>query len=254
MVQMNFDARNYDPSTGGADVFETGEYSFQIVKSEAKTTKAGNGTMLVLEAACLDEGFAGKRLAIRLNVQNPSQQAMEIAYRDLSAICHVVGVLQLTATEQLHGRPFRVRLEKMPRSDDPNKFNNEIRAYLDMQGNAPVKGQMPGGGAPSAPSAPPAPPSAPAAPAAPAAAPAAPAPAPAAPAPAPAPAPAAAPPAMAPAMAPNPAAAPAVPPASAPPAVAPTAAPAAPPAAAPWAGQPAAPAPTAGAVPPWQQQ
>lgn len=179
MVAINFDARNYDPSTGGADIFETGEYSFQIVKSESKTTKAGNGTMLVFEAACLDEGFAGKRLQIRLNVQNPSQQAMEIAYRDLSAICHVTGVLQLTATEQLHGRPFRVRLEKLPRSDDPNKFTNEIRAYLDMQGNPPVKGQMPGGGAPSAP---PAPPSAPAAPA-PAPAPAPWASAPAAPAP-----------------------------------------------------------------------
>lgn len=233
MVQINFNAASVDPSTGGGDIFETGEYAFQIVKSDVKQTKAGNGTMLVFEASCIEEGFAGKRLTIRLNVQNPNQTAVEIAYRDLSAICHVCGVLQLTDTQQLHGKPFRIRLEKLPRTDAPDKFTNEIRAYLDMQGNPPSKGQPAGGGsaAPGAPQAPAAPQQ------------------PAAPAPQPqTAAPAAAPPAAPPAAAPS--AAPA--PAAAPPA-APTAAPEA--AATPPWQQGAAPAPTAGsAVPPWQQQ
>ena len=236
MAQINFDARTVDPSTGGMDIFETGEYGFQIVKSDVKQTRAGDGTMLVLEAACIDEGFTGKRLLIRLNVQNPSPQAVEIAYRDLSAICHVCGVLQITDTVQLHGRPFRVRLEKLPRRDKPEQFTNEIRAYLDMQGNPPTKGQAAGGSAPPAAAPPSAPPAAPAAASQPPAAP-----------------PAAAPPSAPPAA---PAAAPAAPPA-APPAAAPAAAPApeAAGAAPPWQQQ-AAPAagPTAGAVPPWQQQ
>lgn len=193
MVQLAFDATKVNPSTGGGDVFETGEYTFQIVSSSAKATKKGDGTMLLLEASCLEEGFAGKRLTIRLNVQNPSPQAVEIAYRDLSAICYVTGQLQIQDTQQLHGRPFRIRLEKIPRQDDPNKFGNEIRAYMDVQGNAPGQAAAAGGNAPAAPpqapqSAPPAAPApapAPAAPAAPAPAPAAPpwgaAPAPAAP-------------------------------------------------------------------------
>lgn len=156
MVAINFNATSVDPSAGGGDIFETGEYAFQIVKSDVKGTKAGNGTMLVFEAACIEEGFNGKRLTIRLNVQNPNPTAVEIAYRDLSAICHVVGVLQLTDTQQLHGKPFRIRLEKLPRPDAPDKFTNEIRAYLDMAGNPPTKGQPAGGGtaAPQAPAAP----------------------------------------------------------------------------------------------------
>jgi hypothetical protein len=150
LVQMNFNAAQFDPSTGGADVFETGEYTFMIVQSEVKPTKAGNGTMLVFTLSCQDQGQAGKRLQVRLNVQNPSPQAVEIAFRELSAISHVCGILQWADTQQLHGRPFRARVEKVPRSDDPSKFGNEVRGYLDVHGNPP--GQHGGGsGAPTPP-------------------------------------------------------------------------------------------------------
>jgi len=164
MVQINFNATQYDPSTGSQDVFEPGEYAFQIVKSDTKPTKAGGGTMLVFECVCLDDGFAGKRLTIRLNIVNQNPQAVEIAFRDLSAISHVCGILAWQDTQQLHGRPFRVRLDKQLRTDiqqDPNnpKYNNEIRAYLDMNGQTPVKGQIGGAsGGGNAPVAPPQPP------------------------------------------------------------------------------------------------
>ena len=229
MVQINFNAQDYDPNTGAGDVFESGEYAFQIVSSATKATKAGTGTMLVFELACVEPEQKGKRFTIRLNVANPNAQAVEIAMKDLSAICHVTGQLHITDTQQLHGKPFRIRLEKAPRADDPTKDGNEVRAYLDMNGNPPAAGGATGG-APAAPTAP----AAPVAPAAPA--PVAPTAAPAAPAPAAsqdpnptAPAPAVAPPAEAPAA---PAAA-----------AANTAPPAAPPA-------PAAPA--SGGLAPWQ--
>lgn len=226
MVQINFDATKVDPNTGGGDVFETGEYTFQIVSSSAKPTKKGDGTMLVLEASCMDEGMAGKRLTIRLNVQNPSQQAVEIAYRDLSALCYVTGQLQIQDSQQLHGRPFRIRLEKTPRADEPNKFGNEIRAYMDVNGNPPGAASGGAGAPPAPPAAPPAPP--PATPAAPQAAP---------------PAPPVAPPATA------PAAQPWQQPQGAAPAAAPTAG------TPPWQQQPTAggQAPATGAIPPWQQ-
>jgi hypothetical protein len=139
MVAINFNARNFDPSTGTQDVFETGEYGFIINGSETKPTKAG-GTMLVFTAKCTDEGQNGKQTVIRLNIQNANAQAVEIAFRDLSAICHVCGVLDMTDTQQLHGKPFNLRLEKLPRDDKPELFNNEVRAYLDSNGQPPVAG------------------------------------------------------------------------------------------------------------------
>jgi hypothetical protein len=161
MVAINFDARKFDPTTGSQDVFETGEYSFIINGSETKPTKAG-GTMLVFTAKCTDEGQTGKQTVIRLNIQNASAQAVEIAFRDLSAICHVCGVLDMTDTQQLHGKPFRMRLEKTPRTDKPELFNNEIRAYLDANGQPPVAGTaVAAAGAVAAPVAPPTAPVAP---------------------------------------------------------------------------------------------
>lgn len=255
MVQMNFNAAQYEPSTGAADVLETGVYSVQIVNSEVKQTKSGNGYMLVLTMSCMDQHVNGKKLTARLNIHNPNAQAVEIAYRELSAISHVVGVMNWQDTQQLHGRPFKVSVEKSERQDKPGSFSNDIKAYMDYAGNPP---NVNGGGSSQAPSAPSAAPPAPAAAQAPASAPAYPPQAQYAPASAPAPAPA---PAAAMAPAPTPAAAPA--PAHAPaPAPQPTDANvAAPwqqpqqqaPAQAPW--QNAAPAPAAGApVPPWQAQ
>lgn len=245
---MSFDPTKYDPASSGSDIFETGMYDFRISKSEAKQTKDTTGTMLVLTYDCLNPEHAGRKLLIRLNLVNQNPQAVEIAYRELSAICHVVGIGKLDDSQQLHNRPFKASIEKMPRKDDPSKFNNEIRGYFDSQGNEPQLGRFAGGGAAAPNAAPPAPTVAaavapPAAPAAPPAAPAAPAaeaqpwaqPAQAAPAQAAAPQPWAQQPAAAPMQAP--------PPAAPQPA-------AAPPAAAPWA-QPAAAAP-AGAAPPWQ--
>ncbi len=249
MVQISFNATQYDPSVGAGDVLESGIYGVQITGSEVKATKRGDGYMLILTLSCIDPQFAGKKILARLNIQNPNPVAVDIAYRELSAISHVVGVLQWNDTQQLHGRPFKINVEKKPRDDDPTKFGNEIKGYMDYQGNPPV----PSGG-PGQMQAPAAPPSAPA--------PAAMAPYTPEPAPAPAPAPAAAPVAApmqaaapvqgyAPAPAPQPTAAPAAAPWQA----APQPAPASP--AAPWqAGAPAPAAAPAGpgpAVPPWQQ-
>lgn len=225
MVQMNFNATQYDPYQAGMDIFETGEYTFQIIGSEVKPTRSGNGQMLVFTLSCLDEGLVGRRLTIRLNIVNANPQAVDIAFRELSAISHVCGILNWQDTQQLHGRPFRVRVEKVPRSDDPTKFGNEVKGYLDINGQPPGKNGASASAAPAAPTAPPVPP--------------------------------AAPPHFAPPQNGASAPPPPVPPA-APPAPPPSAPPAAPPAPQPWATPPFAQpseAPTAGnPVPPWLQQ
>ena len=162
MVQLNFNAQQHAPSTGAADVLETGVYSVQIVSSEVKETKAKTGYMLVLGLSCLDQGFAGRKLTARLNIHNPNPQAVEIAYAELSAISHVVGILNWQDTQQLHGRPFKVSVEKEERNDKPGSYSNSIKAYMDYAGNPPNPN---GGGNTSSPipSAPSAPTSAPAA-------------------------------------------------------------------------------------------
>lgn len=153
MVQLAFNAAQYEPSTGAADVLETGVYAVQIVQSEVKQTKNKDGYMLIFTMSCLEAPHTGRKIIARLNIHNPSQQAVEIAYRELSAISHVVGILNWQDTQQLHGRPFKVAITKVERADKPGSFSNDINAYMDYAGNPP-NSQQAGGGSSPAPAAP----------------------------------------------------------------------------------------------------
>jgi hypothetical protein len=221
-VPLNFDGSGYfdagqvDPSSGGSSVFEDGQYGFRISGSALKPTKAKNGHFIEMSFTCIDEGFTGKVYKHRFNVDNPNATAVEIAKAELSALCHVTGVMRPQSTAEFQGKTLRIGLPKVPRDDKPDQFWTNLMGWLDMLGNAPTAGQPAAGGGGAAPAAP-TPPTQPAAPAAPVqqqAAPvadpnAAPAPAPAQTAAAPAPAPTAAQPAAPDAGNPAPAPAPA---------------------------------------------
>jgi len=205
MVAFNFDANTVRPNAGAADVLPSGVYTVQITNTEMKPTKDGAGAYLQVNMTVLDGDHKGATVVDRLNLQNNNSKAVEIAYGTLSAICHVTGVLAMSDTGQLHGRPFKVKVLSTPRQDDPTKMGNELKGYYDVHGNEPGAGNAGPSGAPAQPAAPQQPPASPpqAAPAAPASAPAA--------APAPVAAPAApvnAPPAQVPAPAPTTASAP----------------------------------------------
>ena len=245
MVQLNFNATDVAPA-GSFTVYESGIYDVMIAGSELKETKAKKagtaqrGAYLQLNLRIASGPSAGGTVIDRINFENDNTTAEEIGQAQLSAICRVVGVMQLQDSQQLHGIPFKVELAKVERNDKPGEFSNDVKGYMNAAGQTPDQIGTAGAAAPA-----PAAPVAPAAPAAPVAAPAAVAPV--APVAAPVAAPAAAP--VAPAAAPV-----AQPPAAAPPAEtapAPVA-----PAAAPVAEQPAAPAaaPAATGAPPWAQQ
>lgn len=162
MVQFNFNAQNYAPNVGEGGTVPTGIYDVQIVASEVKATKRGDGHMLVLTFSIIAGPLVGKRIVGRYNIHNPNPTAVEIAMGELSALSHVIGVLAWGDTNQLHGRPLKLKIEEIQRQDDPTKMGNEIKAYFDAQG-LPAS---PTGGQAMAPAAPPAPAGAPAQPAA----------------------------------------------------------------------------------------
>jgi len=160
MVQFNFNAQNYAPNVGEGGSVPTGMYDVQVVSSEVKATKRGDGHMLVLTFSIIAGPLVGKRIVGRYNIHNPNPTAVEIAMGELSALSHVVGVMAWSDTQQLHGRPLKLKIEEIPRSDDPTKMGNEIKGYFDATGNP----ASPTGGPGQAPAAPPAPVGAPAQP------------------------------------------------------------------------------------------
>jgi hypothetical protein len=147
MVQLNFDANQVAPNTGFEPVPE-GWYNVAITESEVKPTKDNEGAMLVLKASIIDGPHANKPIFIRLNIQNKNQQAVDIAYGELSAICHVTGVYQIGDSSQLHGIPFQVRVVVRPAKDGYDA-SNDVKGYKDAAGNEPGKAKTQGGGQPS---------------------------------------------------------------------------------------------------------
>lgn len=146
MVQFTFNAADYDPSAGAGSILETGVYLVAITKSDIQPTKNRDGHYLALTLTVQDGLSKGLSVVDRLNINNTNQQAVDIAYRTLSAICHVTGRINMQDTNELHGIPFVIEVEKKPRQDDPTKFTNDIKAYKDAAGNGPVRGQPGAGG------------------------------------------------------------------------------------------------------------
>lgn len=147
MVQLNFDANQVAPNAGFEPVPE-GWYRVAITESEMKPTKDGEGAMLVLKASIIDGPHANKPIFVRLNLQNKNQQAVDIAYGELSSICHVTGVYKVADSSQLHGIPFQIKVAVRKGTDDKgNAFeSNDVKGYKDAAGNEPGKAGANAGG------------------------------------------------------------------------------------------------------------
>jgi hypothetical protein len=85
-----FDGQAFDPNSvepaSDFDVLPAGKYPVIIEAVETKATKAGNGHYLELRLCILDGIGKGRKLWERLNVDNPSEKAVQMARRSLSAL------------------------------------------------------------------------------------------------------------------------------------------------------------------------
>lgn len=167
-VQLNFDARQVQPSTGQMDPVPAGWYDLKIDDSDMKPTRDGTSNYLKLRFEIISGQYAGRKLFTNLNIGHANPQAKDIALRDLSAIAHSVGVLAIENSMQLHGIPLKARVSVKPagKGDDGETYEaqNVIKAYRpinfvpDSAGAAPAAVAAPsfGGAVPAAPPAAPA--------------------------------------------------------------------------------------------------
>lgn len=135
-----FDASTVEPSQP-MEILPPGKYMAQIIESEMKETKSG-GQMLALTLEITEGGSAGRKLWDNLNLVNSNTQAQEIAQRTLSAICHAVGKIQVSNSEQLHFVPMLVTVAVEPDNRDPDRKRNVVKGYT-AAGNAALASATP---------------------------------------------------------------------------------------------------------------
>lgn len=129
-----FNAQQHDPSqsVGGLPI---GKHPVIIESSEVKANAKNDGGYLQLNLKIVDGPQTGTVGAYRLNLYHSNQQTVEIAHRQLSAVCHVIGVFSVQDSAQLHNIPFMV--EVGPQKNDPQY--TEVKKVFDAHGNEPGK-------------------------------------------------------------------------------------------------------------------
>lgn len=87
-----------------------GAYTVMITNSEMKETNAGTGQYILLEMDVQDGEYQGRKIFDRLNVQNPNEKAVEIAWQRVGEISRAVGLEKVKDSEQWHNKRLVVEL------------------------------------------------------------------------------------------------------------------------------------------------
>lgn len=127
MATLNFNATEVTPSST-LEPIPAGKYQAVIVESELKMTKSGTGSYLELTFEIISGEFAKRRLWARLNIRNSNPKAVEIAQRDLSAICYAINVLHPQDSSELHDKLLTVTV-RCVKNLDTGDIQNEIKGY-----------------------------------------------------------------------------------------------------------------------------
>ena len=145
-----FNAQQFDPTQGGGSL-PVGRHPVIIESSEVKANKANDGGYLQLNLKLIDGPQMGTTGAYRLNLYHSNPQTAEIAHRQLSAICHVIGVFNVQDSQQLHNIPFIIEVGLQKGEEAAQKGYTEVKKVFDINGNEPGKAGQ--GAAPAQPQA-----------------------------------------------------------------------------------------------------
>ena len=127
MANLNgFDASQV-PEQQEFSALPEGQYVVIATASEMKPTKSGTGSYLQFTFEVLDGPCKGRKLWARLNLQNQNQTAVDIAQRELGAICRAVGVMKPKDSAELHNRPMLITVGV--EVDDKKRESNVIKKY-----------------------------------------------------------------------------------------------------------------------------
>lgn len=103
-------------------------YNAQITKSEMKPTKDKTGKRLNLTFKIIDGKFKGRMVFAGLNIENKSQDAVDISMRELTSIVKACGKKVIGDTAEIHGIPLTISVKVKPASGNFSE-QNQITKY-----------------------------------------------------------------------------------------------------------------------------
>lgn len=103
------------PEMSSFEPIPAGKYLSKVIESQLKRTSAGNGQYLELKFVIMEGEYSNRNFWVRLNIDNPNQDAVKIANQELAAIGRAVGIYtKIGDSNQLHGKPMYTTLKIRP--------------------------------------------------------------------------------------------------------------------------------------------
>lgn len=137
MALLNFNAAE-EKEMGDFSPLPAADYVAAIVESEMVENNKGTGHYLKMKFEIVEGEYAGRSVFANLNLDNPNQQAVEIARSELKSICAALGkgdALVNDSTE-LHDKPMLIKVSVTERKDKPGEYSNNIKKYSAVGGGA----------------------------------------------------------------------------------------------------------------------
>jgi hypothetical protein len=129
-----FDATQYDiDQNSGLPKHPIGKFPANISGTDVKPTRENDGFFLEVEYTT-----AAGKIAQRFNLWNNSDQAVDIANKQLAALCYATGIYKLNMQNkgaELRGAALQIEVRVQPKNDKYNEVGKVFRA----DGNEPTK-------------------------------------------------------------------------------------------------------------------
>lgn len=100
---QGFDRTTEEPAVEYS-MIPAGKYPVEIEKSECVPTKAGTGHRIKLQLSIMDGQHKGRKLFAGINIDNPNPVAVEIARKELSALCYATDIPVADTVDVFIGR------------------------------------------------------------------------------------------------------------------------------------------------------
>ena len=108
-----FDSSNVDTtSVGGSTPIPRGRYSFILVNSEDRASKANpQNRYLACEFKIIDGQYSGRKFFKNFNLWNANEKATQIAIREFANLCKALNKPKINDSNELHNIPGVVDLD-----------------------------------------------------------------------------------------------------------------------------------------------
>lgn len=143
-LPKGFNANSIEPATERGDfpLLPKDKYVAMVTGSEIKPTNDGQNERLIFTFEIIEGEYLGRKLWVGLNLFHSNQKTVEIANREMSAICHAIGVMEPDDSCELHDKPLVISVNQQF-SKFFDKDVNEVKGYYKYEVNPEKKEEAP---------------------------------------------------------------------------------------------------------------